>query len=196
MKGQTPSNNSQLVSDRKLIYEFFEMFSRFEYALKQANFLKKGKSQVRDHRTFRHAPRWNAVPDWDEFSKSIGKLRPSENFIKARDYLIKEPPKTQVVGECGLEWEDTVQGLRETDAKYLLRLVRTVRNNLFHGGKDDYTLGPEDEVYRHRQLLESALAVLVHCQDANPQVRSVFQSHSKRLARGEPSSISPTEGSS
>lgn len=49
-----------------------------------------------------------------------------------------------------------------------LLLLRTVRNNLFHGGK--YPDGPVDEIPRNKAILGAALAVLEGCFELHPGV--------------------------
>jgi hypothetical protein len=79
-----------------------------------------------------------------------------------------------VVAGNQLQWQPTVQGPGETDERFLLRLVGTVRNNLFHGGKYPYPFGPVPDVARNQQLLESAIAVLERCLAISPNVGSAF----------------------
>lgn len=55
----------------------------------------------------------------------------------------------------------------------MLRLVRVVRNNLFHGGK--YQSGPFDEIARNENLLEAAITVLSHCLALSDPVREAFE---------------------
>ena len=86
--GQTFSEViDQLVEDRELGFRFFAVFSRFEYALKRHNFLKKGRSG-------------EAIPDWYQFETQlrghfIGVK--DERFTIACEYLKQEPPKKQIV---------------------------------------------------------------------------------------------------
>ncbi|MCZ2340765.1 MAG: hypothetical protein LC104_03090 [Bacteroidales bacterium] len=152
-----------LVTDRDLVFTIFAVYSRFEYALKRTNFLK-----ARD----------KAEPDWDKYSNSIrGQLLVVDNaeFRQAVRYLFAEPPKTQVIAADGqLKWQPTTRGQGETDERYLLRLVGTVRNNLFHGGKYPDPFGPVPDVGRNQQLLESSITVLETCLVISPAVGSAF----------------------
>ena len=162
MKRGAYSRLLALVTDRDLVFEFFAVFSRFEYALKRAGFLRQKDK---------------AEPDWSKFSESIrGRLLPVKDtaFQAARKYLLADPPKTQVIVADQLGWQDTVKGTGETDERYLLRLVATVRNNLFHGGKYPYPFGPVSDAARNRQLLESSIAVLECCLRLSPEVNLVF----------------------
>jgi hypothetical protein len=64
----------------------------------------------------------------------------------------------------------------ESDERYLLRLVRDVRNNLFHGGKYPAPTGPVDgEVLRNSKLLKACLTILDRCQSLHADVSRVFE---------------------
>jgi hypothetical protein len=56
MKLDALSNIVGLVTDRDLVFAFFAIFSRFEYALKRTAFVKQKEK---------------AEPDWDRFTRSI-----------------------------------------------------------------------------------------------------------------------------
>lgn len=45
-----------------------------------------------------------------------------------------------------------------SDEQYVIELLKTVRNNLFHGGK--YPDGPVEEIARNREILRASLVVL------------------------------------
>jgi hypothetical protein len=111
--------------DRERIFRFFALFSRTEYALKRRWAPKPGKYGV-------------AWADWAEFAKVVEpELSRIESECGAeRAYLRDHPPLQQVVKNGALEWRSNPKrGKKESDAGYLLRVIRDVRNNLFHGGK-------------------------------------------------------------
>ena len=62
-----------------------------------------------------------------------------------------------------------VRGDGQSYARFALRLVCTVRNNLFHGGK--YEGGLALEVARNKGLLEAALAVLSECYELDAELQ-------------------------
>ncbi|MFA5863671.1 MAG: hypothetical protein WC975_03195 [Phycisphaerae bacterium] len=133
--------------DKNLIQDFFCGFARFEYALKRAGYLKENEKRV--------------MLDWDSFAKDIsGKLDkdPDPKLKKAIEYLTVHPPKKQVVKEKKLGWQD----ISKIDSKgieaWILRVIRTIRNNLFHGGK--FTGKPVEEVARNDKLLNASVIVL------------------------------------
>src|SRR6266850_2583883 len=147
--------------DRELVLEFFAYFSRFEYALKQSDFLKPGDK---------------AKPDWKGYANSLqGRFKEVQTpkFLEAVRFLLTQPPGTQVRSRNDLGWDKTVRRNREHDEGYVLRLVRTLRNNLFHGGK--YPPGPVPDEGRNQSLLVAAIAVLGGCLDLSPGVRGAFE---------------------
>jgi hypothetical protein len=137
--------------DCDLVYKFFWQFSVFECALKREGFLKSRRDG-------------SAWPDWDEFAKGIsGSFSDvlSRDCQQAISVLTTAAPRKQVVVNGRLAWQVNKQGDGETFEAFVLRMVRTVRNNLFHGGK--YPDGPIEEVARDRDLLRAGCHVLEEC---------------------------------
>ena len=150
----------------ELVLEFFATFSRFEYALKRAHFVKPNRNDAR--------------PDWDSFADALnGKFAAitDPDFISAKSYLRNKPPCKQKVDKAssmGWKWlSNKPQETGESDERYFLRLVRDVRNNLFHGGK--YPDGPVDEPARNSQLLQACLTILDKCLPMNDFVARFFR---------------------
>jgi hypothetical protein len=85
-----------------------------------------------------------------------------------RVQLRRLSPRRQVVRDGRVRWEDIAQH-GASDAEYTLRLLKTVRNNLFHGGK--YPDGPIDEIARNREILRAALTILDGCYELHAGVR-------------------------
>lgn len=155
-----------LADDRDLVFRFFAVFSRFEYALKRSSFVKKGRYG-------------EALPDWGKYANELqGQFAvvQDERFKNACAYIKKEPPKTQIVSRSqrDLSWKDTLPCKDDFEERYILYLVRTVRNNLFHGGKYEYPVGPVEDVARNHHLLESALAVLKQCLALSSKVNTIY----------------------
>jgi hypothetical protein len=147
--------------DHKLVLSFFMEFARFEYALKRSGFLRKG---IKD-----------AKPDWNSFAAWI-RAHPSntQSLRAAGQLLMTRPPKKQVVVGGALSWEECARDTGDTDEAYLLRLMRVVRNNLFHGGKFPYPDGPVQDIARDRELLTAGLDILRACRTLAPQLESFF----------------------
>lgn len=154
---------SALAPDANVVFQFFAFFSRFEYSLKRSGFLKPGE---------------RAEANWDTYANTLrGRFAIIDNptFRDATDFLRREPPKTQVI-TCGeLAWRETIQGAGEHHEQYILRLVRTVRNNLFHGGKYPVPLGQIIDVARNRLLLKAGVTILNECLVLSECVRSKFE---------------------
>jgi hypothetical protein len=136
--------------DQGLVLNFFWRFSAFECALKREGFLKAGRNNA-------------AEPDWKRFGHEITGRFASvavSGLTEAREQLRQLSPRRQVVREGRIGWEP-VQQNHESEEEYILRLMRIVRNNLFHGGK--YPDGPIDEIARNRDILRAALTILDAC---------------------------------
>jgi hypothetical protein len=147
--------------DRELVFEFFWKFSAFECALKRSGFLRKKKS---------------AEADWERFGAQInGKFSTlgSPSFDEAVTKIKRLSPRRQMNNNGELAWEHVEQKADESDAAYTLHLLKTVRNNLFHGGK--YPDGPIFEIARNREILRAALTVLDGCYELHPDIMHWIQ---------------------
>lgn len=128
---------------RPLVFEFFFWFSRFESALKENGWLQ---SKVIG------AP---ARPDWQGFVMAYaGDYSPS---VAARQLVAANPLK-QVIGELGLTFADVVFAESAPQLERVTVLLKTVRNNLFHGGKQGNAYW--DDPDRMRLLLPLSVTVL------------------------------------
>jgi len=128
---------------RNLIFDFFYWFSRFEYALKERRYL------------ISHVVGQKVEPSWREFWEAHeGNYIPSSS---ART-LLDAKPKRQIVGETEHEFQDQPIPHGASDLQRLATYVRTVRNNLFHGGKHGMTYW--DNPDRVRLLLTATIIVL------------------------------------
>src|SRR5947209_17300528 len=81
----------------EVVWQFFVTFSRFEYALKRAGFVKGNNYG-------------NALPDWGKFARERLNERITDitdtEFTKARSYLLQEPPRRQIFVESNksMQW--------------------------------------------------------------------------------------------
>jgi hypothetical protein len=128
---------------RDLAFNFFYWFSRFEFVLKERRFLKSDTIGDR------------ANPSWDKFTK---KFRGAYTLTLAGKALIDEKPKRQIVAVPDLEFEDVPFSPNTADLDKIIAYAKTVRNNLFHGGKHGYDQW--DDPKRMRRLLELTITVL------------------------------------
>jgi hypothetical protein len=154
------------VINRELLLDFFLTFSKFEYALKNSGFFIKHPDQPNG------AP--PAEPDWDTFAVSLRTVfdsTKSEELKEACRYLLESPPNKQVIVNDAPAWETPTRS-QVTDFEFLLRAIRIVRNNLFHGGK--YNIEFHETTERTCKLLQSTLVVLNECLRLAPNVCNAF----------------------
>jgi len=149
----------------KLAYDFFVVFSRFEYALKKAGFIIGNDSGVQ--------------PNWDRFANKyknkFTQMAQNTDVEKAIEFFRQGPPRKQVmqvIRGWKPTWKLTDEDLLEQQQVTLLWLtlmVRRVRNNLFHGGKEIFSDLPRD-----RQLLKFSLVLLRCWLDLDKNVKRHF----------------------
>jgi len=145
--------------DRDLVFDFFWKFSVFECAMKREGFLASSGREE------------SAEPNWKKFGESVvGRFKDvhSDGFKEAVTTLEESPPRRQVVRGGRLAWEELNRRHRESHEEFILRLVKTARNNLFHGGK--YPDGLIAEIARDRVVLKAALKVLEGCYELHPGI--------------------------
>jgi hypothetical protein len=154
-------HDDKIKIDRELLLNFFLTFSRFEYALKASGFAREIRGGV--------------SPDWNRFALilrgSFNKCK-DQNLLEACNYFFDNPPLKQVLINGGLAWETQCQEQNESDVEFLLRMVRCVRNNLFHGGKHNIWLHEDRE--RSETLLRNSLIILNECLGLSSQVKRLF----------------------
>jgi hypothetical protein len=146
-------------SEADLVFDFFVVFSRFEFVLKRSGFLKGNEDK--------------AEPDWDKFCNKVSEKfdkTASSEFQQACEYYTTQPPKKQIVRDGDLVWKENVQGKGESEFRWIIRSVKTVRNNLFHGGKFPYSLT------RDTDLLFYGLVILHVCMKYDKKVEEEFTS--------------------
>ncbi len=164
MEVMTDKEDSRSIydSNSKLVFEFFKVFARFEYALKRTD----------DFLTFDRYD--NAKPDWDTFAKELDskfKEIGSKYFLTAVKYFKSKPPKKQVKDDARLRFK-VVSPRKTTDTENILELVRRVRNNLFHGGK--FSSGPVEGSERDETLIKHSLVILRECKSIDEDVEKDF----------------------
>lgn len=129
---------------RELAFDFFYWFSRFEFALKENGYLVSTVGGVR------------AQPDWNRFVvEHQDHYEPSQ----AACALIAAKPLRQIVGEDGgLTFGEVPFPPGAPELRQVVGLAKTVRNNLFHGGK--HGCGDWDDSERMSELLKVTTTVL------------------------------------
>ncbi len=142
-----------------LVMEFFFVYSRFEYALKKAEFLKPDRK--------------NAEADWDRFGHEVAEAykdaEKDKDLRDAIECLDKHPPQRQIRNPDGtLDW--TIRKRNgQTEIVWLLNNVKGVRNNLFHGGKRLYDPARDDP------LLKYSIIFLKACLSWHPGVKKYYE---------------------
>lgn len=142
----------------EIVFEFMLAFSRFEYSLKRAKFLKKQETAEVD---------WNAVKN--EFENNASKE--TKNKILSSDaYIWVNPPKKQIVENSALSWKQAQK--RSGSIREAIEALQRIRNNLFHGGK--WPSGPEYSPERDLKLISCGLQILYDLVDIDADVRNFF----------------------
>lgn len=125
-------------------FDFLFWFSRFEFGLKEKQFLKSTDAGKK------------AEPNWDRFVK---KHRNGYAAGPGARALIADRPRQQVVAaNAGLAWKELQFEANEFELQKVTLLLRLLRNNLFHGGRqgDTHWDDPDSTV----RLLGHGLAAL------------------------------------
>jgi len=162
--------NEQTKVDQELLLSFFLTFSRFEYALKASSYF------IRPTATTNNALKPpDAKPDWDRFAislRDIFKKDKNQTLLDACEYIIESPPWKQVIVNNAVAWESPIRPERESEIEFILRMVRCVRNNLFHGGK--FNIEAFEQTQRTKKLLFCSLTILDECLVLSPRVKDAF----------------------
>src|SRR6266481_187609 len=130
---------------KDLTLEFMATFARFEFALKKSGYARGDASQ--------------GSADWDTFASDVAKLDAAvlTPVLGGCQYLRRHPPKKQVLDNGVIRWVDR-QGTSGSAIGDVLLSVRTVRNNIFHGGK--FPDGVITDPLRDEQLIRDCLGAL------------------------------------
>ncbi|MDY0744773.1 hypothetical protein SNE35_09650 [Paucibacter sp. R3-3] len=146
----------------ELAVELLALFSRMEYALKVSDFA------VGDDKT--------VAPNWDAFANAVNDdflAIADEAVVEARELLLQSPPRKQVLLDGHVRFADQVINTKQRRTQQLLLMVRTVRNNLFHGGK--YLPNGEQEPGRDERFVRASITVLRACSVLHHLVRVNFE---------------------
>ena len=129
---------------KKISFEFFYWFSRFEFALKENNFLKDKNVDAK------------AEPNWEEFRE---KFKNKYAASAEANRLIQLHPKRQFVAQASEpEWKPVGTDHCNNDLCTVITMLNTIRNNLFHGGKHgDIDI---DSKERNIELLDIGIVIL------------------------------------
>ena len=148
-------------ADRRLAWQFFLMFSRFEYALKREGYVR--------------VDRKDAQAAWRSFAKDHAAKFSTDHdprLQRAISYIKRSPPKKQIHVDRVLDWAEPTQFSGGPLLPWLLDQIQIIRNNLFHGGK--FPQFAVSDPSRDRELIESALLVLGRSLKLNRDVERRF----------------------
>lgn len=128
---------------KNLAFDFFYSFSRFEFALKENGRVTAGYRDV-------------AQADWNGF---IREFEGPYKLCDAAQELLSDPPDVQrVKNGTAWEWCPLTFSDGQSELSKVVLAVKTVRNNLFHGGK--HSAAGWDKPERVRFLLQRSREVL------------------------------------
>ena len=166
MHALTRKASDNLHIDMQKALEFYVVFSRFEYALKEQLYVHKGKKPK------------NLEVNFDTFAKDIrtnfAKAILDEATLKvAVSYFCQNPPRKQIWDGTKPDWSPAETGVQPTSYEMLL-LIRQVRNNLFHGGKG--WLSPEGNAERDKILMTHAITMIAAMIECHADVKQAFSS--------------------
>jgi hypothetical protein len=139
--------------EKELACEFFAVFARLEFALKEKGFVVNGPER--------------AFPDWDRFAESAAtwfETTAGSPAAQAVEYLTARPPKVQM---ADLSFK-AVALSGKAPITQAIRGVTRVRNNLFHGGKHT----PESERDRDERLVRCSLQLMYACLEQNRELHA------------------------
>lgn len=140
--------------DRETVCEFFAIFSRFEFALKECGYVVEGLDY--------------AAPAWRRFAKECTLELPPESVVHvAIGYLETYPPEIQTPR---LKWERKGFWGKDSTERAIESMTR-VRNNLFHGGKSR----PQSPEGRDQMLVEFSLMLLKKLLEQNANIRTEYE---------------------
>ncbi len=140
-------NKSITIEGQNIMNEFFITFSRFEFALKSANYVNTDNGKV--------------MANWDTFTQSISNsfnVEKTQILKKSIEYLLENPAKIQIIDNGQLGWKNRVFEVNAPLINKLSLTIRDIRNNLFHGGK--FNGSYEQDVSRNFLLLKYSIIVL------------------------------------
>jgi|TARA_R110002020_G_scaffold141463_1_gene313151 hypothetical protein len=144
-----------------LAIEFMATFSRVEHALKSTGYALGNKGKVE--------------PDWDRFANEIDPQFiqiEDEGLTNAKNFLLTTPPRKQVLEDGNVIFKNQFVDQNQRVTQQLLRFIRSVRNNLFHGGK--YLPTGELEPGRNEALVNASLCIIRSCIELNERVKQSY----------------------
>ncbi|MEQ8628301.1 hypothetical protein [Ekhidna sp.] len=142
-----------------LSFRFFMAFSRFEYALKRAGFV---------HTPANGSIAQASIQDFGDLIQNSIDLN-DKSIKNCADHIFNNPPNVLLQANDGrLHWIALTPFSRSVT--YLIKCMRTTRNNLFHGNKQL----PGNDITRNVRLISSFFPILDCLIESHPQVQGFF----------------------
>lgn len=145
------------------VRDFFVLFSRFEYAMKRAEFVIGDKN--------------NVYVDWKRFGQEYNQAfedlenkREQARLKRATDRLLQNPPRKLVYLDNRLCWRD-IQPQNACRLNQLLEIVRRVRNILFHGEKPNTIIGLKGQ---GMDRVEDSSEIIYACLGLDDDLKQIF----------------------
>ena len=154
---------SKLTVAPNLAIEFLAMFSRLEYALKVTT-------------KFRMPRNGEAKANWEAFVTEVEPLfdhKANNSLSEAFNYLTGQPLKFLGTQDGVLDWYEFKVPSNSSDAEKVIRVIKQVRHNLFHGGKFAHDSHATKE--RDTQLLNYGLIILENMIQLIEEVKSAYE---------------------
>ncbi len=154
---------SKLTVEPNLAIEFLAMFSRFEYALKVTT-------------KFRMPENGEAKANWHAFVNEVGPLfdhKTNNSLSEAFNYLTGQPLKFLGIHDGVLDWHEFRLPENSSNADKVIRVIKQVRHNLFHGGKFAHDSHASKD--RDTKLLKYGLIVLENMIQLIEEVKSAYE---------------------
>ena len=159
------------------VRRFFMSFSRLEYALKRAGYVKSRSSNGAAEVD------WNGFTVWTSAAFDDAITDKEESDLAGAVQLMRTNPPRKLVlideeKEKQLYWKRTPP--RGEDLDGLLVLVRRVRNNLFHGEKPKTSIGGNR---RGLELIRASQQIIDACISLDPDVKRYFERYAEPIPR-------------
>lgn len=140
-------------NDKEIIADFFSTFAFFEFGIKELGFTRKGYKYP--------------SPDWKNYIDTIESefnLENSPELHEAVLFFKENPPGEQQfnIENGALTFNyDYFDQKENIDLQLLIKMIRIIRNNFFHGGKVKDFMKSEYE--RNIDLFKNSLIIFEEC---------------------------------
>lgn len=156
--------NESDVKSNKVVFDFFIVFARMEFALKNSGYVYSNNKNEQI-----------ALPDWKTFATMNNEgfltninITTNQQLLDAFNYIFENPPGKLKFISGNLRW--VKHSPKDRTLIELLSMVKNVRNNLFHGSKR-LNISEQSKDYK---LIEYSLNILHECLEIDENIRVKF----------------------